>query len=107
LDNLGSSLIDASKLLRCPADTLKIDRSVISRMETDPQAAELVSQICQLGQRFELRVVAVGVERDSQQRTLAKAGCTDIQGYLFSPPVSLDQFRTLLTQAPSLAQSQR
>ena len=52
-------------------------------------------------------MVAVGVERDAQRRTLAKVGCTDIQGYLFSPPVSLDQFRTLLTQAPSLAQSQR
>ena len=106
LDNLGSSLIDASKLLRCPADTLKIDRSLISRMETDPQAAELVTQICQLGERFELRVVAVGVEHDSQRRMLAKVGCTDIQGYLFSPPVSLDQFSTLLTQAPRLAESQ-
>ncbi len=105
LDNLGSSLIDTTKLLRCPADTLKIDRTLISRMETDPLAGELVAQICQLGSRFGLRVVAVGVERQSQQSALAAVGCTDIQGYLYSPPVSLDQFRTLLNQVPRLSQA--
>ncbi len=98
LDNLGSSLIDASKLLRCPADTLKIDRSLISRMDEDREARELVTQICQLGQRFELRVVAVGVERPSQLAALERFGCTDVQGYLFSPPVSLAQFRGMLEQ---------
>ena len=98
LDNLGSSLIDAAKLLRCPADTLKIDRALISRMEDDREAQELVAQICQLGQRFELRVVAVGVERATQLTTLERLGCTDVQGYLFSPPVSLAQFREMLEQ---------
>jgi EAL domain-containing protein (putative c-di-GMP-specific phosphodiesterase class I)/GGDEF domain-containing protein len=98
LDNLGSSLIDASKLLRCPADTLKIDRALICRMEEDREARELVAQICQLGQRFELRVVAVGVERPGQLTALEGFGCTDVQGYLFSPPVSLAQFRGMLEQ---------
>lgn len=98
MDNLGSSLIDAAKLLRCPADTLKIDRSLISRMEDDPEARELISHICQLGQRFELRVVAVGVERPAQLTDLERLGCTDVQGYLLSPPVSLEQFRSLLNE---------
>lgn len=98
MDNLGGSLIDAAKLLRCPADTLKIDRSLISRMEQDREASELTAHICQLGQRFELRVVAVGVEHQAQLDALAGFGCTDVQGYLLSPPVSLDQFRALLDQ---------
>ena len=98
LDKLGSSLIDAAKLLRCPADTLKLDRTLIGRMEEDRQARELVAQICQLGKRFELRVVAVGVERAAQLTTLERFGCTDVQGYLFSPPVSLARFREMLTR---------
>ncbi len=98
LDNLGGSLIDAAKLLRCPADTLKIDRSLVARMEEDREARELVSQICSLGERFELRVVAVGVEKASQLTMLQRFGCTDVQGYLLSPPVSLEQFRALLNQ---------
>ncbi|MEZ5557289.1 MAG: bifunctional diguanylate cyclase/phosphodiesterase [Pseudomonadales bacterium] len=102
LDNLGSSLIDASKLLRCPADTLKIDRSVVSRIDSDPLALELATQICELGQRFDLRVVAVGVEREVELSRLSDAGCTDFQGYLFSPPVTPQAFRSLLAQAPAL-----
>lgn len=103
LDGLGSSLIDAARLLRCPADTLKIDRAVISRVDVDPEARELAAQICQLGERFDVRVVAVGVERDAQQRVLSELGCSDVQGFLYSPPVSLREFRALLAQAPALA----
>jgi EAL domain-containing protein (putative c-di-GMP-specific phosphodiesterase class I) len=105
LDNLGSSLIDAAKLLRCPADTLKIDRAVISRVDTDAEARDLAAQICQLGVRFDLRVVAVGVEREAQQRVLSELGCSDFQGYLYSPPVSLQTFRSLLAKAPAVART--
>ena len=96
LDNLGQSLIDPPKLLRCPVDTLKIDRSLIANLETDPQAADLVQQICQLGDRFKLRVVAVGVENEAQLQRLGDFGCSDVQGYLLSPPVSLEDFHQLL-----------
>ncbi len=96
LDNLGHSLIDPPKLLRCPVDTLKIDRSLIANIETDPQAADLVQQICQLGNRFKLRVVAVGVENEIQLQRLENFGCSDVQGYLLSPPVSLEDFHQRL-----------
>lgn len=96
LDNLGSGLVDTARLLRCPADTLKIDRTLVERIETDPHAREVVEHVCELGRRFELRVVAVGVEREAQLAVLARAGCTDAQGYLFSPPVALARFGELL-----------
>jgi len=102
LDNLGSSLVDTARLLRCPVDTLKIDRSLVDRIETDVHARELIERICELGQRFGLRVVAVGVERESQLALLRGAGCTDVQGFLFSPPVSLERFGELLAGAPAL-----
>ncbi len=96
LDNLGNSLIDPAKLLRCPVDTLKIDRSLTANIETDPQAADLVQQICLLGDRFKLRVVAVGVENEAQLKLLGDFGCTDVQGYLLSPPIPLEEFHQLL-----------
>jgi EAL domain-containing protein (putative c-di-GMP-specific phosphodiesterase class I)/GGDEF domain-containing protein len=97
IDNLGVGIVDTNKLLRCPADTLKIDRSVIARVETDGQAKALVEQICLLGQRFSLRVVAVGVEQESQRALLEDLGCTDAQGYLFAEPVPLDKFQQYLS----------
>ena len=100
LDNLGNSLIDANKLLRCPADTLKIDRGLIASLCHDAQAADLVKQICQLGQRFKLRVVAVGVETHEQLTRLVDYGCSDVQGYLLSPPVAISEFYQLLSSTP-------
>ncbi|MCZ6619816.1 MAG: GGDEF domain-containing phosphodiesterase [Gammaproteobacteria bacterium] len=98
LDNLGHSLIDTPKLLRCPVDTLKIDRSLIADIETDPQAADLVQQICRLSNRYKLRVVAVGVENEAQLELLGDFGCNDVQGYLLSQPIALHDFRQLLVR---------
>ncbi len=100
LDNLGSGLIDARKLLRCPVDTLKIDRALTASFLDDPQAADLVAQICELGRRFDLRVVAVGVEAQAQLQELARLGCSSVQGYLLSPPVPLHEFHQILQQKP-------
>ncbi|MFB3106216.1 MAG: EAL domain-containing protein, partial [Pseudomonadales bacterium] len=60
------------------------------------QAADLVQQICLLGNRFKLRVVAVGVENEAQLKLLGDFGCTDVQGYLLSPPIPLEEFHQQL-----------
>jgi EAL domain-containing protein (putative c-di-GMP-specific phosphodiesterase class I)/GGDEF domain-containing protein len=98
IDNVGAGIVDTDKLLRCPADTLKIDRSVISVLETDQDAQRLVAQIAELGQRFELRIVAVGVENEAQRAILEACGCTDAQGYLFAEPVPLEDFAAFLRE---------
>lgn len=100
IDNLGTGVVDASKLLRCPADTLKIDRTLIARLD-DPAAHQLVSHVCDLANRFQLRMVAVGVETETQRATLQSLGCGEAQGYLFSPPVPLEDFREYLSQRES------
>ncbi|MCZ6640432.1 MAG: EAL domain-containing protein, partial [Gammaproteobacteria bacterium] len=105
IDNLGHSLIDPPKLLRCPVDTLKIDRSLTANIETDPHAADLVQQICHLSDRFNLRVVAVGVETEVQLELLSSFGCNDVQGYLLSPPIALEEFHRLLGR-PVISRSQ-
>ena len=101
IDNLGVGIVDTNKLLRCPADTLKIDRSLVARMEHDPSAHILVEQICQVGDRFQLRVVAVGVETETQRRLLENLGCTEAQGYLFSAPIPLRDFQRYLSDTHS------
>lgn len=99
IDNLGVGIVDTNKLLRCPADTLKIDRSLVANIEDDPSARTLVEQICNVGQRFNLRTVGVGVETESQRQILEDLGCTDAQGYLLSEPVPLESFQKFLAKA--------
>lgn len=96
IDNIGVGLVDTEKLLRCPADTLKIDRSLIAKIETDSNARSLAEHVCKLGERFSLRVVAVGVETEEQKKILAEFGQPDIQGYLYAEPVPLEQFQKFL-----------
>ena len=98
IDNLGKELIDSDKLLRCPADTLKIDRSLVAKIDSHPASRDLIRQIWAIGDRFNLRVVAVGVETESQLEQLRTLGNLDIQGYLLSPPVPIDQFHQLLSR---------
>ena len=96
IDNLGVGVVDAKKLLRCPADTLKIDRTLLAAIEQEDNVRTLVAQICQVADRFDLRCVAVGVETESQRTLLENIGCSDAQGFLFSAPVGLKQFSTYL-----------
>ena len=99
IDNLGQSVVDTNKLLRCPADTLKIDRTLISRIDSEAHAQTLVDQICQLAARFSLRTVAVGVESERQRQMLTAMGCVQAQGFLFAAPVPLEAFQSFLTAA--------
>ncbi|HEY5647311.1 MAG TPA: GGDEF domain-containing phosphodiesterase, partial [Pseudomonadales bacterium] len=97
VDNLGTELINFDRLLRCPADTLKIDRHLVSKVAEHASSRELISEIIGIGDRFQLRVVAVGVETPAQLSEIRKLGDVDIQGYLLSPPVPIAEFHQLLS----------
>ena len=101
IDNLGQDLIDADRLLRSPADTLKIDRRLIANLTTGSAARDLIAQLCELAARYRLRVVAVGVEQESQLTLLKQLGDIDVQGYLLAAPVPLGEFHQLLSKARS------
>ena len=97
IDNLGRDLIDSDKLLRCPVDTLKVDRSLTAKIATHPASRDLITEIAGIGERFQLRVVAVGVEDQAQLDFLEQLGNLDIQGYFMSPPVPIGEFHQLLS----------
>lgn len=73
--------------LRLPIDRLKIDRSFVKDIESDPTSAAIVRAIVGLGQSMSKQITVEGVETIQQAKTLQHLGCQQFQGYLFSRPI--------------------
>jgi len=99
LDDFGTGFSSLSLLKRIPVDTLKIDRSFVRDVATDPDDAAIVAAILAMAEQLGLTVVAEGVETEPQREFLRTRGCQQMQGYLFSRPVSPEEFlKRLLSQ---------
>src|SRR5205807_2083998 len=96
LDDFGTGYSSLSYLHRLPLDALKIDRSFVNSMGTDPMSASIMQAIVQLAHTLNLHVVAEGVETEAQLQQLRLAGCDYAQGFLFSRPVAPEQIVKLL-----------
>ena len=94
LDDFGTGYSSLSFLLSLPVDEVKIDRSFVSEMATDPQRREVVRTVVHLGQSLGKRVVAEGVETEGDLRELKAMGCGYAQGWLISKPLAADVFRS-------------
>jgi diguanylate cyclase (GGDEF)-like protein/PAS domain S-box-containing protein len=98
LDDFGTGYSSLSYLHRFPVDTLKIDRSFISRMEKDGEHSAIVKTIVALAQNMAFTTVAEGIETDSQLASLKELECRYGQGYYFSKPISAEDAELLLQQ---------
>jgi len=96
LDDFGTGYSSLSYLHRFPLDTLKIDRSFVSRMCRAPEAFRLVRSIIELGHDLGLDVVAEGVEAADEAERLRELGCDFAQGYFYSRPVSAEAAEAIL-----------
>jgi EAL domain-containing protein (putative c-di-GMP-specific phosphodiesterase class I) len=102
IDDFGTGFSSLSYLSKLPVDTLKIDRSFVVDMMTGPQGLALVSTIITLAHSLKLDVVAEGVETEEQARLLRLLGCDEMQGYLFSKPLSVANFERSFLAPPSV-----
>jgi diguanylate cyclase (GGDEF)-like protein/PAS domain S-box-containing protein len=100
IDDFGTGFSSLSYLARLPVHTLKIDRSFVIDMGGGPEGLALVSTIISLAHSLRLNVVAEGVETEEQSRLLRLLDCDEMQGYLFSKPVSREVFEAKYLAAP-------
>jgi len=96
LDDFGTGYSSLSLLKDISVDSVKIDRSFVQYVTEVNDTAAIVSAVSQLGNKMKLNVIAEGVENQLQKTFLISAGCSHLQGYLFSRPVPIEVLRTLL-----------
>ncbi len=99
LDDFGTGYSSLAYLRRYPVDKIKIDRSFITGLGVEQESEAVVSAIVKLARALKLEVIAEGVETDAQRRGLRRAGCSHIQGFLYSRPVDVDSIGPLLVTA--------
>jgi diguanylate cyclase (GGDEF)-like protein len=99
IDDFGTGYSALGYLARFPIDTLKIDRSFMRDLETDPNQLELTKAIIGIAQALGLRLIAEGVENRHQADFLAEKGCELAQGFLYGRPMPRAEFAALLRSA--------
>ncbi len=97
MDDFGTGYSSLSSLKRLPLDQLKIDRSFVSDISIDPDDTIIVQTIIAMASSLGMEIVAEGVETEEQLVYLHNQDCTLFQGYLFSKPVPVGEFESLLT----------
>ena len=97
LDDFGTGYSSLSYIHNFPFDTLKIDRSFVSKLITGEEHIGMVKTIIDVAKNFNMDVIAEGVETKEQLLILESLGCHNIQGYCFSKPVPVEEAEKMLT----------
>jgi EAL domain-containing protein (putative c-di-GMP-specific phosphodiesterase class I) len=100
LDDFGTGYSSLAYLQRLPIDELKIDRSFITAMTKDHNAAIVVRSIVRLAHSLGLSVVAEGVETQAAFDALRELGCDTVQGYFLSRPMAADDVLVWIEATP-------
>ncbi|ADZ72554.1 Cyclic diguanylate phosphodiesterase domain protein [Polymorphum gilvum SL003B-26A1] len=101
LDDFGTGHTAIASLRSLNVDRIKIDRSLVTGVDSDPNLAILTDAIVGLGRRLGLDVLAEGVERAEEAEALEQMGCTSFQGYHFARPMPAQECVAILDSAPA------
>lgn len=96
LDDFGKGYSSLGMMLVYPIDTIKIDRSFIHDVVTDRTSQAIVQAVVGMGKYLRRTIVAVGVETEEQLAYLKAVRCDEVQGFLFSPPVTAEMMAQML-----------
>ncbi len=97
LDDFGTGFSSLSYLKKLPIDTLKIDKSFIDTVLTDSATRIITESIINMVKALGIESIAEGVEEEQQYKYLHAIGCDVIQGYLFSKPLSPEEFEAVVS----------
>ncbi len=107
IDDFGTGYSSLTQLRRLPLDILKIDKSFVLELPSQPDDALIVNATIDLAHRFGLQVVAEGVETQQHLALLAQAGCDQAQGFLISAALDADAVLGWLDDYPAPSRLQR
>ncbi|SHN30272.1 PAS domain S-box-containing protein/diguanylate cyclase (GGDEF) domain-containing protein [Pseudomonas asturiensis] len=99
IDDFGTGYSSLSYLRRFPVDYVKIDQAFISGLDDGTEDAAIIQAIISMAHSLGLRVVAEGVENQSQLEFLREHGCDEVQGYLISRPIEASAMAAMLIQS--------
>lgn len=96
IDDFGTGYSNLAYLLELPATVLKLDRSIVAGILTKRSYATAAQSIIAMGHQLGYRIVAEGIETDEISDRMVEWGCDEMQGYLFSKPLSIEIFEQYL-----------
>lgn len=99
IDDFGTGYSSLGYLKRFPVDIVKIDRSFVNDVTSDPEDAALCEAIIAMANHLNLTVVAEGIETQDQLEFLRNSGCSLAQGYYFSQPIPASEFSGLMNES--------
>ncbi|MHB2211147.1 putative bifunctional diguanylate cyclase/phosphodiesterase [Methylobacterium sp. CM6257] len=100
MDDFGTGYSSLSYLRSFPFDKIKIDRSFVKDLATKPDGEAIIRAIAGLGKSLGMTTVAEGVETPEQMQRIRLEGCTDVQGYLISKPVPIEDLVQVFASYP-------
>ena len=95
LDDFGTGYTSIAQLMKLPVNLLKIDKSLIDEIESDPVMSDMVDSIIYMGHIMDCEVISEGVENESQLEILKNHKCDFIQGFVWGKPLPYEEAKAL------------